>query len=164
MQLDAAERMHLFDLARSAQPMATPRRRRPATQPIRASVRHILDAITAAAAVVRNDRLDVLAANALGYALYSEMFAGPTRPANGARCICLDPRARDFYLDWNKAASDSVAVLRAYQAVSPPGRRRAHPHLRPAGSRRRSRTDAVHVHRRARLARRAVTAWTGASR
>lgn len=119
LQLDEAERMHLFDLARSAQPMITPRRRRPTKQPIRPSVQHILDAITGAAAFVRNDRLDVLAANQLGHALYSEMFAGPTRPANAARFIFLDPRARDFYPDWNKAANDSVAVLRASAGRDP---------------------------------------------
>ncbi len=68
--------MHLFELARAGQPTITPGRRRPATQPIRPSVQHILDAITGAAAFVRNDRLDILAANALGYALYSEMLAG----------------------------------------------------------------------------------------
>jgi hypothetical protein len=82
-------------------------------------VRRILDAITGAAAFVRNDRLDVLAANTLGYALYSEMFAGPTRPSNAARFIFLDPRARDFYPDWNKAADDSVAVLRASAGRDP---------------------------------------------
>jgi len=119
LQLDEAERLHLLDLARSAQPIVTPRRRRPAKQPIRPSVRHILDAITGAAAFVRNDRLDVLAANQLGHALYSEMFEGPTRPANAARFIFLDPRARDFYPDWNKAANDSVAVLRASAGRDP---------------------------------------------
>lgn len=119
LHLDDAERMHLFDLARAVQPSATPRRRRPARQPIRPSVRHILDAITGAAAFVRNDRLDVLAANALGSALYSEMFAGPARPANAARFIFLDPRAREFYPDWNKAANDSVAVLRASAGRDP---------------------------------------------
>src|SRR5919198_485481 len=113
LQLDEAERLHLFDLARAAQPTVTPRRRRPAKQAIRPSVQHILDAITGAAAFVRSDRLDILAANTLGYALYSEMFASQGRPANTARFIFLEPRAREFYPDWNKAANDTVAVLRA---------------------------------------------------
>jgi hypothetical protein len=82
-------------------------------------VQHILDAITGAAAFVRNDRLDVLAANPLGFALYSEMFSGPARPANAARFIFLDPRSRDFYPDWTKAANDSVAVLRASAGRDP---------------------------------------------
>jgi MmyB-like transcription regulator ligand binding domain len=84
-------------------------------------VQHILDAVTGAAAFVRNDRLDILAANALGYALYSEMFASRVgqAPANAARFIFLDPHARDFYPDWNKAANDSVAVLRASAGRDP---------------------------------------------
>jgi hypothetical protein len=96
-----------------------PRRRRPAKQAIRPSVQHILDAITGAAAFVRNDRLDILAANALGHALYCEMFASQGRPANTARFIFLDPRSRDFYPDWNKAANDTVAVLRASAGRDP---------------------------------------------
>jgi transcriptional regulator with XRE-family HTH domain len=113
LQLDEAERAHLFDLARAAQPSgATAPRRRRAKERIRPSVQHILDAMTGAAAFVRNDRLDILAANTLGHALYSEMFAGPVRPANSARFVFLDARSRDFYIDWHKAANDTVAVLR----------------------------------------------------
>jgi transcriptional regulator with XRE-family HTH domain len=120
LHLDEAEREHLFDLARAARPSAAaPRRRRAAKQPIRPSVQHILDAITGAAAFVRNDRLDILAANGLGYALYSEMFARQNHPANTARFIFLDPRSRDFYPDWNKAANDTVAVLRAAAGRDP---------------------------------------------
>jgi transcriptional regulator with XRE-family HTH domain len=119
LQLDDAERAHLLDLARAVQPTVTPRRRRPAKQTIRPGVQHILDAITGAAAFVRNDRLDILAANALGYALYSDMFAGTAPPANSARFIFLDPRSRDFYPDWNKAANDCVAVLRASAGRDP---------------------------------------------
>jgi transcriptional regulator with XRE-family HTH domain len=119
LQLDDAEHAHLFDLARAVQPTTTLRRRRTRKQPIRPSVQHILDAITGAAAFVRNDRLDVLATNTLGHALYSEMFARPARPANAARFIFLDPRAHDFYPDWNKAANDTVAVLRASAGRDP---------------------------------------------
>src|SRR5207248_4758592 len=75
--------------------------------------------ITGAAAFVRNDRLDVLAANALGRALYSQMFAGPWLPANAARFIFLDPQSREFYPDWNKAANDTVAALRASAGRDP---------------------------------------------
>jgi transcriptional regulator with XRE-family HTH domain len=119
LQLDEAEHAHLFDLARALQPTTTPRRRLATKQHMRPSVQHILDAITGAAAFVRNDRLDVLAANALGHALYSEMFAGSGRPANAARFIFLDPRTREFYPDWNKAANDTVAVLRASAGRDP---------------------------------------------
>jgi transcriptional regulator with XRE-family HTH domain len=119
LRLNDAERAHLFDLAHAAQPTSSPRRRRPAKQPIRPSVRHILDAITGAAAFVRNGRLDVLAANTLGQALYAPMLESVVQPPNSARFIFVDDRAREFYADWEKAANDVVAVLRAEAGRDP---------------------------------------------
>ena len=119
LQLDDAERAHLFDLARAAQRTVAPPPRRESRQRVRPSVRHILDAITGAPAFVRNGRLDILAANPLGRALYSEMFAAASGPPNSARFIFFDPRSRDFYVDWNKAASDTVAVLRSEAGRDP---------------------------------------------
>jgi transcriptional regulator with XRE-family HTH domain len=119
LQLDDAERQHLFDLARAAQPSMKPRRRRAARQRIRPSVQHILDAFTGAAAFVRNDRLDIVAANRLGHALYSPMFDSAVRPPNSARFVFLEPRAHEFYADWDKAADDVVAVLRAAAGRDP---------------------------------------------
>jgi transcriptional regulator with XRE-family HTH domain len=92
LQLDEAERAHLFDLASAARPTTAPRRRRQTKQRVRPSIQHVLDAMTGAAAFVRNGRLDVLAANELGRALYSEMYTGPARPVNTARFVFLDPR------------------------------------------------------------------------
>jgi hypothetical protein len=57
-------------------------------------VQRVLDTITESAAFVRNGRLDILSANRLGYALYSEVFANPDRPANLARFIFLDRQSR----------------------------------------------------------------------
>jgi hypothetical protein len=80
---------------------------------VRPSVQRTLDAITAAPAYVRNHRRDVLAANQLGRALYSEMYAdSPARPVNVARFLFFSPRARLFFLNWNRAADDAVAALR----------------------------------------------------
>jgi transcriptional regulator with XRE-family HTH domain len=118
LQLDEAERAHLFDLARAAHPTAH-RRRRPTKQRVRPSVQWILDAMTGAAAFVRNGRLDVLASNQLGRALYSEMYVAPARPVNTVRFVFLDPRARDFYVDWERAANDCVAALRSEAGRDP---------------------------------------------
>jgi transcriptional regulator with XRE-family HTH domain len=90
LQLDEAERAHLFDLARAANATVSTRRR-PSPQRIRPGVQRILDAITGAPAWVRNGRMDFLAANRLGYALYSPLIASPARPANNARFVFLDP-------------------------------------------------------------------------
>jgi transcriptional regulator with XRE-family HTH domain len=118
LQLDDAERAHLFDLARAAGPMAK-RRRRSAPKQIRPSVQRLLDAITDAPALVQNGRLDILAANQLGRALYSELFRDPTRPANHARFTFLNPSALDVYPDWERAANDGVALLRAEAGRDP---------------------------------------------
>jgi transcriptional regulator with XRE-family HTH domain len=118
LQLDDAERAHLFDLARAAQPIGPPPRRRPAKHRIRPSVQQLMDAMTGAAAHIGNDRLDILAANPLGRALFLEMFDGQDRP-NAARFVFLDPRARDFYLDWDRIARDVVATLRSAAGRNP---------------------------------------------
>jgi transcriptional regulator with XRE-family HTH domain len=120
LELDDAERTRVFDLARAARPNGSPpRRRRALRQQVRPSVQPILGATTGAAALVRNDRLDILAANTLGHALYSELLASQCRPANAARFIFLEPRSQDFYPEWNKAANDCVAVLRASAGGDP---------------------------------------------
>ncbi|MGY1774135.1 helix-turn-helix transcriptional regulator [Blastococcus sp. SYSU D00813] len=112
LQLDEAERTHLFNLARAAtRPARTPQRRVRAQVPPR--VQWMLDSMTGAAAFVANGRLDVLATNALGRALHSPMFEGPRRPPNFARFQFLDPRAEDFYADRAAAANVTVALLRA---------------------------------------------------
>jgi transcriptional regulator with XRE-family HTH domain len=122
LQLDEAERQHLVDLARAAGSRPARARRRPAPA-VPVSVQVMLDAMTGAPAAVRNDRLDLLATNALGRALYAPLFTGPSaregRPANHARFAFLDPAAHDFWVDWNKAANDTVGVLRTVAGRSP---------------------------------------------
>jgi transcriptional regulator with XRE-family HTH domain len=112
LELDDAERAHLFDLARAAQPKGARPRRRQVKQRVRPEVQWTLDAITGAAAFVGNARLDILAANELGRALFSELYAAPTRPVNSARFVFLDPRAETFYTDWDRVAGECVASMR----------------------------------------------------
>jgi hypothetical protein len=81
-------------------------------------VQRLLDRIDAPA-YVRNGRMDILAMNRLGEALYSEMLANPRRPANSARFCFLDPRATTFFVDWEESADASVAVLRAEAGRNP---------------------------------------------
>ena len=121
LHLDEAERAHLFDLARAANTTAATARtrRRPAQQHVRRGVQRILDAMTTASAYVRNGRMDILSANRLGYAVFSPIFADPVRPANIARFIFLDPRAREFYVEWDRLAGDTVALLRAEAGREP---------------------------------------------
>ncbi len=116
LRLDDAERSHLFDVARAADPAT--RRRRPTKQRIRPAVQRILDAMTEAPAFIRNGRLDILAANLLGYALYSA-YLTPGQPANTARFVFLDSRSEEFYDDWDHIANEVVAILRSEAGRNP---------------------------------------------
>jgi transcriptional regulator with XRE-family HTH domain len=118
LQLDEAERAHLKDLLRTAGSTRPPRRR-PARQRVRPTVQRILDSMTGAPAFVLNGRLDLLAANNLGMALYSPIYVDPARPANTARFVFLDSRATEFFRDYDKAANDTVALLRAEAGRDP---------------------------------------------
>ncbi|TXN28343.1 helix-turn-helix domain-containing protein [Lacisediminihabitans profunda] len=118
LHLDEAETSHLFDLARAASASPT-KRRRSSPLGVRPSVQRMLDAMTEAPAWVRNARHDFLAANRLGFALYSEIFTDPVRPANNARFVFLNERSKAFFPDWERAADDIVAMLRSEAGVNP---------------------------------------------
>ncbi len=117
LQLDEAERVHLFALARAAAGSA--RSTRPGAQRVRPGVQQTVDAMTGAPAYVRNARRDILAANQLGRALYSELYRDPVRPVNSARFVFLNPAARTFFPNWDRAADDTVAVLRSEAGKNP---------------------------------------------
>ncbi|MBT2248049.1 helix-turn-helix domain-containing protein [Arthrobacter sp. BHU FT2] len=117
LHLDDAETAHLFDLARAS--AAAPRvRRRRSPLAVRPGVQRVIDAITSAPAWVRNDRGDVLAANGLGAALYLDMMADGD-PPNSARFTFLNPKAQEFFRDWERTADDIVAVLRSTAGKNP---------------------------------------------
>jgi transcriptional regulator with XRE-family HTH domain len=124
LQLDDAERSHLFDLARAANASAT-RPRRPSPQKVRPGLQRVLDAITDAPAWIRNARHDILAMNPLARALYSPVLesavAGATakRAANTTRFIYLDPAAREFFVDYDRMATDAAAMLRLEAGRNP---------------------------------------------
>jgi transcriptional regulator with XRE-family HTH domain len=85
LHLDEAERAHLFNLAGTANtsPRATsgPVRRSSNRTGVRHGVQRILDTI-GAPAYVRNGRMDILASNRLGRALFA------------------DQRAQDYLVEW----------------------------------------------------------------
>lgn len=112
LQLDDDERSHLDDLARSARSSSRRTRRPRASSRLDPTVHQILDSMTVPA-LVQNGRLDVLAANDLGRALYEPLFATEKQPPNFARFIFLDSRAETFYADLGAAKDFTVAVLHA---------------------------------------------------
>jgi transcriptional regulator with XRE-family HTH domain len=91
LQLSEAEREHLLDLARAAGPARRARRRPPARQ-VRPSVARVLDGMTE---------------------------AGSSRPVNLARFNFLSPHARTFWGNWERAADDTVAMLRTEAGRDP---------------------------------------------
>jgi transcriptional regulator with XRE-family HTH domain len=120
LQLDEAEHAHLFDLVHTASSSGSARApRRPARQQVRPSIQRILDSMSSTPAYVRNARLDILSANLLGRALYAPVLTSAEQPANHARFLFLDPGAREFYIEWERQAQDTVALLRTEAGRNP---------------------------------------------
>ena len=121
LQLDDAERAHLVRLAQQASgssALLRPTPRRPKQWTARPSLQWTLDAIMCPAIVV-NNRQDLLAANLLGRAMYSDLYADPTTAPNFGRFTFLDNAARRFFPDWNLAADMTVANLRTAAGKDP---------------------------------------------
>lgn len=117
LKLNEAEHEHLFNLARAAGPGV--RKRRPPAQTIDASVQRILDSMVSVPAFVQNGRLDIVAINDLGRAMYSVAYEDRRRPVNFARFAFLDRRSEVVYPDWNRAADTAVAMLHAEAGRNP---------------------------------------------
>lgn len=120
LQLDDAERDHLFSLARQSGSRRG-RRKTTSSTTVRPVLQQVLDAITDAPAWIRNGRHDVLAMNQLARALYSPVLAADTRrPANTTRFVYLNPEAaREFFVDYDKIARDAAAMLRLEAGRNP---------------------------------------------
>lgn len=117
LQLDEAESAHLHDLARTANASPGTRKPRKRAEGVRPSILRLLDAITDAPAMLRNNYFDYVAANPLGRALYSPVFAEPA--PNSARFAFLNPAAPEFYVDWDKNTQELVATMRGEAGRNP---------------------------------------------
>ncbi|OZM80873.1 helix-turn-helix domain-containing protein [Pseudonocardia sp. MH-G8] len=106
LELDDDAATHLHELARPRV-----RRRRQARRRERVST-HLAQMMAGwhrTPALILDRHLTVLAANDLGRAL----LAGHTHSDDLVRLIFLDPDARSFYPEWERAAANTVAGLRA---------------------------------------------------
>jgi transcriptional regulator with XRE-family HTH domain len=117
LELSDDERAHLYDLARNANGSSRRVRAQPRSA-ITASVQQVIDSMTVPA-VILSERLDLLAANRLGRALYALVLESARQPPNFARFVFLDPRAAEFYVDHDDAKDFVVAVLRAASGRDP---------------------------------------------
>lgn len=114
------EQAGLPSYGRRQVPGSTPARRRarPVKTQLRPAVLRMLDAI-GEPATISTLRGDYLAANRLGRALYAPLFESREQPPNSARFTFLDPVAQEFFVDWERAARDLVATLRAQAGANP---------------------------------------------
>ena len=121
LQLDDAEHAHLHDLVRAANAGARPPQRQRSTRrsQLTAGMQQTIDAMSTVPVFVQNGRLDAVATNTLGRALFSEMLDGAQPPVNAARFVFLDPKAQTFYRDWEANTRQIVAILRAEAGRSP---------------------------------------------
>lgn len=118
LHLDEAERVHLFNLASAANQSGRSGARRPsARSTVRPGVQRMLDSISTPA-YVRNQRSDIVAANALARALFADAY-GDGATFNLARYLFLDSRSREFYTDWESVARGSVAAMRIEAGRNP---------------------------------------------
>ncbi|MFQ6397461.1 helix-turn-helix transcriptional regulator [Nocardia sp. KC 131] len=112
LRLDDDERAHLDRLLTALTPEARKHRKPASTATISPGIRVLLDSIDHLPAIVFNPRLDLLAANDLGRALYAPML-DTDGPVNAARFLFLDqPAARNLFPEWERVAADTVSILR----------------------------------------------------
>jgi transcriptional regulator with XRE-family HTH domain len=108
--LDAAGRAHLRDLIGLTGSQA-PRRSR-GVQRVRPGLHQLLDALDGEPALVLGRRTDVLAANRLAKALFTDFDRLPPARRNYARWMFLDEDARSLFVDWPDQARAAVESLR----------------------------------------------------
>ncbi|MFD8809130.1 helix-turn-helix domain-containing protein [Streptomyces sp. NPDC059597] len=118
LRLDDVETAHLFDLARAAGKTGRKQTRAPRRQ-VPEALQALIDTMVTAPAIVQNAHLDIVAANALGRALYGAVYEHQPEPPNLARFIFLADRAEETFPAWEKAADDAVALLRVAAAKAP---------------------------------------------
>ncbi|MDF5752179.1 helix-turn-helix transcriptional regulator [Spongiactinospora sp. TRM90649] len=108
--LDEAGRAHLRDLIGiTAVPV---RRRAHGVQRVRPGLYRLIDALDGEPALVLGRRTDVLAANRMGKALFTDFERLPPRHRNYARWMFLDDDARSLFADWEAQARAAVESLR----------------------------------------------------
>lgn len=121
LRLDEAEAAHLFDLARAA----TAPRRQPRAKPeanVSPLVAQLLDTMRDVPAIAMNRVTTTAGSNALGRAVFPDLFPPDGAPINSARYLFLDERAKSFYVDWETSAREAVSALRLLAGQDPSDR------------------------------------------
>ncbi|MFC0432317.1 helix-turn-helix transcriptional regulator [Kutzneria buriramensis] len=110
LRLDPSERQHLTNLMTKPGPT----RRAPTSGPqrVRPGLYLLLQTLDHVPAFVLGRRTDILASNALGRAVLTDFDALPPAERNLARYLLLDPESRSRSDEWERYASETVAMLR----------------------------------------------------
>ncbi|MDQ0779645.1 transcriptional regulator with XRE-family HTH domain [Streptomyces aurantiacus] len=108
--LDVAGQAHLKDLIGSR---TGPARRRPAdVQRLRPGLYQLFDSLDGVPALALGRRTDVLAANRMAKALFTDFDAMPPPQRNYARWMFLAPETRSLFVNWETQARVAVESLR----------------------------------------------------
>ncbi|MEY4410602.1 MAG: hypothetical protein RLZ69_176 [Actinomycetota bacterium] len=118
LNLDEAEVKYLNNLVALSNPsLRTPTK--PKAAQVRPGLLRLLDSVEDVPMYIRNGRMDILAMNRLARNFFAPMIATQGERPNLARFCILDPAGREFFVDWERVATDTVGVLRA-QAIKDP--------------------------------------------
>ena len=118
LELDAAGQAHLHDLLGAT---GTPVRRGgpPHVARLRPGLHQLLDSLEGTPALILSPRADVLGANRMAKALFTDFDALPPAERNYARWLFLDPAARSLFIDWETQARAAVENLRLDRGRTP---------------------------------------------
>ncbi|MFG1838788.1 helix-turn-helix transcriptional regulator [Micromonospora sp. NPDC049175] len=112
LRMNGHERAHLHHLTKAADPSYNCRGRSTPRGEVRPTVRALVDRLEPAPAVLLNQLSDVLAHTAGYVRLVGPIGLLDATPANLARFILGDARARRAYPDWDHLADEQVAALK----------------------------------------------------
>jgi hypothetical protein len=108
LRLDRAEREHLYRLAE-----ATPLRAWDAATAVSDAVRGVLHGLDPMPATLINSRFDIIESNTAHLSLFAEWHALPCVHKNLLWCCVTEPRAREWFLDYEREIPYLVARLRS---------------------------------------------------
>jgi transcriptional regulator with XRE-family HTH domain len=113
LRLSVMERVHLYRLAKGAGGGFSCQGDIPHVREVRAGLARVVDLLEPAPAVLVNGVSDVLACTS-GYErlMRPAGLLGNGPPANLARWLFTDPRARAAFPDWDLVANEQVALLK----------------------------------------------------
>jgi transcriptional regulator with XRE-family HTH domain len=148
LDLDDVGRTHLRDLVNAAR--APGPRARTTSRRVRPGLYQLLDTLDTQPALILGRRTDVLAANRMARALFTDFERMPPRERNYARWMLLTDEARHLFLDWEQQARNAVESLRFDAGRTPddPGTQKLVGELTLASAEFRQWWSEHHVHQR----------------